>query len=221
MDANGRGRASGARRDQARTRLARAAVVAAARELFLERGYGATTMEAISERADVPPATVYRLFASKSGILKALLDVSIAGDDQDVPVGRRPEVRSLLGARDPQAQLAGFVQVAAQINGRVGPLYRILVSAAGTDADAAAQLDELTRQRAQGQRAIARSLARAGALRPGLRERDAADLIHALLSPELYQLLVHDRGWAPDRYARWLSATLADQLLPPAPPPHP
>jgi AcrR family transcriptional regulator len=198
---------------QARTRLARAAVVAAARDLFLERGYGATTIEAISERADVPPATVYRLFSSKHGILKALFDVSIVGDDDDLPMADRPQVRSALDERDPTGQLAGFVAIAVQVNERVGPLYRILVSAAGTDPDAAAQLEAITQQRQQGQRSIARALSRAGALRPPLRERDAADLIHAFLSPELYRLLVLDRGWPPDRYARWLEATLADQLL--------
>ncbi|HEX5946937.1 MAG TPA: helix-turn-helix domain-containing protein, partial [Acidimicrobiales bacterium] len=80
---------SGARRGQARTRLARAAVVEAARSLFLERGYGATTIDAISDLADVPAATVYRLFSSKHGILKALLDASIVGDDEDVPMEER------------------------------------------------------------------------------------------------------------------------------------
>ena len=203
------------KRDQARTRLARAAVVEAARTLFLERGYGVTTIDAISERADVPTATVYRLFSSKLGILKALLDVSIVGDDQDVPMAERPQVRSLLAERDPREQLTGFVENAVHVNGRVAPLYRILVSAAGTDPDAAALLDELTRQRQQGQRVIARSFARAGALRPGLRERDAADLVHALMSPELYGLLVVDRAWKTERYERWLAETLVDQLLPP------
>jgi AcrR family transcriptional regulator len=208
---------SGAKRDQARTRLARAAVVEAARSLFLERGYGATTIEAISELADVPPATVYRLFSSKHGILKALLDVSIVGDDQNIPMADRPQVRTLLAERDPREQLAGFVAITAQVNAGIAPLYRVLVSAAGTDADAAALLDALTRQRQQGQRQIARSLASAGALRPGLRERDAADIIHALLSPELYQLLVIDRGWKTERYQPWLTKTLIDQLLPPTP----
>lgn len=203
----------GPRRDQARTRLARRAVVDAARRLFLERGYGATTIEAISGEADVPPATVYRLFSSKHGILKALLDTSIAGDDEDRPMADRPEVRSLLALDDPRAKLAGFVRLVAEINGRVGPLYRVLVSAAGSDADAAALLDQLNEQRARGQRAIARSLARAGALAPGVRERDAADVIHALASPELYRLLVVDRGWTPDRYRDWLTALLAGQLL--------
>ena len=203
------------RRGQARTRLARAAVVDAARTLFLERGYGATTIEAISALSDVPPATVYRLFSSKRGILKALLDVSIVGDDEAVPMADRPQVRSLLGDPDPKQQLAGFVEVAAEVNARTAPIYRILVSAAASDPDAAALLDELTRQRQEGQGRIARSLARAGALRPELRERDAADLIHALMSPEVYRLLVIDRGWSAERYERWLTAILSDQLLPP------
>jgi AcrR family transcriptional regulator len=193
--------------------LARAAVVEAARTLFLERGYGATTVDAISELADVPSATVYRLFSSKHGILKSLLDVSIAGDDDEVPVAERPQVQSLLATDDPHEKIAGFVTFTARVNERVGPVYRILVSAAGTDREAAELLDELTRQRQQGQRVIARSLARAGALRSELRERDAADLIHALMSPELYRLLVVDRGWKPQRYEQWLAKTLADQLL--------
>ncbi len=201
------------KRDQARTRLARTAVVDAARRLFLERGYGTTTMEAISAEADVPPATVYRLFSSKHGILKAMLDVSIVGDDEQVPMVERPHVRSLLASGDPREELVGFVRVIAEVNERVAPLYRILVSAAGTDPEAAALLDQLTQQRAQGQRAIARSLTRARALAPGVRERDAADLIHALMSPELYRLLVVDRGWKSDRYEQWLASLLVHQLL--------
>jgi AcrR family transcriptional regulator len=205
--------------EQARTRLARTAVVDAARDLFLERGYGVTTVEAISEQAGVPAATVYRLFASKLGILKALLDVSIAGDHEAVPVAQRPQVEQLAGADDPHRQLQGFVAFASEINDRVAPIYRILVSAAGTDPDAAALLDGLTQQRQQGQRMIARALARADALRPGVRERDAADIVHALLSPEIYRLTVVDRGWTGERYRSWLTGLLADQLLPPGPSP--
>jgi len=200
---------------QARTRLARAAVAQAARALFLERGYAATTIDAISDLSDVPPATVYRLFSSKLGILKALLDVSIAGDDEAVPLQDRPHVRTLLADPDPRNQLSGFAGITRGIMSRTGPIHQILVSAAGADPDAAALLAEQTRHRQQGQERIARSLARAGALRPQLRERDAADIIHALMSPEVYRLLVGDRGWAPQRYERWLRGILIDQLLPP------
>jgi AcrR family transcriptional regulator len=210
-----KGRSQERGRGQARTRLARAAVVGAARALFLERGYTGTTIEAISERSDVPPATVYRLFSSKLGILKALLDVSIAGDDAAVPVHDRPGVRAVFTTADPREQLSGFVGIAGDINSRAAPVYRILVSAAAADPQAAALLDEYTRQRHEGQRKIARSLARGGALRPTLRPREAEDIIHVLMSPEVYRLLVLDRGWAPKRYAEWLRGTLIDQLLDP------
>ncbi len=201
---------------QARTRLARRAVVDAARSLFLDRGYHATTIDAISERSDVPPATVYRLFSSKLGILKALLDVSIAGDDRARPVPDRPEVTALLVDKDPQRLLAGFAAVTVAINVRSSDVYRILSSASASDPAAAGLLVEYQRARDEGQGRFARSLARAGALRSGLRERDAADLIHALMSPELYRLLVVDRGWTPERYEQWLGRTLAEQLTSPA-----
>ena len=200
---------------QARTRLARRAVIDAARTLFLERGYGATTIDAISALSDVPPATVYRLFSSKRGILKALLDISIGGDNDAVPMADRPPVRSVLADPNPKNMVAGFVGIAAQVNSRTAAIYRILVSAAASDPDAATLLDDLTRQRQEGQGRVARALARARALRLNLRERDAGDIIHALVSPEVYGLLVVDRGWPPERYETWLTETLVDQLLAP------
>ena len=200
-------------RGQARTRFARRAVIDAARTLFLERGYVATTIEAISEQSDVPTATVYRLFSSKLGILKALLDTSIAGDDQPRAVQERPDVASLFTEPDPHKLLAGFAGVTTAINQRTNDLYVVLVSAAGSDRAASQLLDEIRQQRDQGQGRIARSLARARALKPGLRERDAGDLIHALMSPELHRLLVGDRGWTPERYQQWLATTLSQQLI--------
>ncbi len=211
-----RRRSRDGRARQARTRLARAAVIQAARALFLERGYAGTTIETISDRSDVPPATVYRLFSSKLGILKALLDASIAGDDEGVALEDRPHVRALLADPDPGNQLSGLAAIIRGIMSRGEPLHRILVSASGSDPDAAALLAELTRQRQHGHARIVRSLARGGALRPKLRERDADDIIHALTSPEVYRLLVCDRGWRPERYERWLKDILIDQLLPPA-----
>jgi AcrR family transcriptional regulator len=187
-------------------------VVDAARELFAERGYQATTIDAISERADVPPATVYRLFSSKLGILKALLDVTIAGDDQPVALPARPEVAALADERDPTRLLTGFAAMTAAINVRGSDVFHILKHAADADPAAAALHADIERQRARGQGQLARALARAGALRPGLRERDAADVIHALMSPEVYRLLVVDRGWSSGRYEQWLADTLIAQL---------
>jgi AcrR family transcriptional regulator len=198
---------------QARTRLARRAVIGAARSLFSSRGYAATTIDAISEAADVPAATVYRLFGSKLGILKAMLDVSIGGDEQPVAVQERPGVLALLAEPDPARLLAGFATITAAINGRSHEVYRVLESAAGSDPAAAALLADLQRQGDHGQGQLARTLARKRKLRKGLREGDAADVIHALMSPEVFRLLVVDRGWSSQRYEEWLAITLAGQLL--------
>ena len=150
---------------QARTRLARRAVVNAARSLFLERGYQPTTIDAISERSDVPVATVYRLFSSKLGILKALLDVAIAGDDRALSVQERPQVAALFGETDSGKLLAGFASFSVAINERSSEVYRILASASGSDPAAAAlfadYLHRGTRVRA-GSRARWRVLARCG-----------------------------------------------------------
>ena len=198
--------------EQARTRLARHAVIEAARTLFVERGYGSTTIEAISGLAGVPEPTVYRLFGSKVGILRSLLDVSIAGDAADIPLARRPAVREIFDDPDPSRQVAGFAALVTEINARVGPLYRVLVSASGAEPEAAALLEGLTRQRREGQLALVRSIATA--LPPDLSKRTAADIVHAIASPEVHHLLVVDRGWPPDRYERWLAETLTAQLLP-------
>ena len=200
---------------QARTRRTRAAVVAAARTLFLERGYAATTIEAISERSDTPQPTVYRLFASKLGILKAVLDTSIAGDDEAIAMLDRPRIRALIADPDPRKALSGFAALLRELMARTAPVHRVLEEAARSDQGAASVLAEIARQRHDGQRRVVRSLARASALRPGLRERDAADIVHALASPEVYRLLVCDRGWTGERYEQWLTSILIDQLLRP------
>ena len=208
------GNSSARKGSQARTRLARRAVVDSARALFVDRGYAQTTIEAISERSDVPQATIYRLFSSKLGILRALLDISIVGDDEQVAVQDRPEARALMAEEDPRTLLSGVAGICRDINARAGTVYQILVGAAGSDPEAAPLLADYTRKRSQGQGQIARVLARAGKLRPELKERNAADIIHALMSPEVYRLLVVDRGWKPERYEQWLRTTLIEQLLP-------
>jgi AcrR family transcriptional regulator len=196
-----------------RTRLVRAAITDAARELFLERGYAATTMQAISETSEIPPATVYRLMSSKLGILNALLDIAPGGDDEPIAFADRANVRAITEIPDPYEQIRRFAGLAADVMSRVAPIHTVLIGAAGADPDAAALLKDTIRQRQEGQGRFARAIARSNAARPGVTERHAADIVHALASPEVYTLLIADRGWTTRRYASWLAATLTTQLL--------
>ena len=169
-------------------------------------------MASISRAADVPEPTVYRLFSSKVGILRALLDVSIAGDDEPITVVDRPSVATLLDADGVDAVLDGFANVTTSINRRTSEVYDVVRRAADAEPEAASLFADIGRQRDQGQGQIVRTLHRKRALRSGLSEREASDIVHAIMAPEVYRLLVHDRGWSPLHYQQWAARTLKQQL---------
>ena len=203
-------------RRQAQVRATRAEVVDAARRLFLERGYGATTIEAIGQAASIPLATIYRLFGSKRGILAAVLDVSFVGDDAPVPLHGRPLARAAIAEPDARLLLAGFARLAREVLGRTGQIQQVLRSAAAADPEAADLLETINRQRVDGQSRVARALSERDALADDMGEGEAVDIIYTLMSADVYRILTVDRGWDPDHYERWLARTLCAILLAPS-----
>jgi AcrR family transcriptional regulator len=200
-------------RRQARVRATRQEVLTAARNLFLERGYPATTVEAIAEASDTPIATVYRLFGSKRTILSAVLDVAFGGDDEPIAFGDRPAVRAAFAQPDPGALIDAFARIVRELQERAAAIQHVLAGAAAVDAEAAAQLVITRQQRFTGQSRVAAELARRQVLAPGISEAEAADLIYAFMSPEVYRILTAERGWTPERYEAWLATTLRHALL--------
>jgi AcrR family transcriptional regulator len=201
-------------RRQARIRATRQEVVTAARNLFLERGYPATTVEAIAEASDTPIATVYRLFGSKRAILSAVLDVAFGGDDEPIAFGDRPAVRGAFAQADAGALIDAFARIGRELQERAAAIQHVLAGAAAVDPEAAEQLVITRQQRLTGQSRVAAELARREALAPGLTEAEAADLIYTFMSPEVYRILTAERGWSPKRYEAWLATTLRRALLP-------
>jgi AcrR family transcriptional regulator len=205
----------GARR-QAATRATRREVVEAARRLFLDQGFPATTMAEIAEASRTPQATVYRLFGSKRGILKEVLDVTLGGDDEPVEYQHRPEVQSALAMEDPGSVLDAFAHLLRGVMHRAGALQHVLATSALVDDDAAEMLEVTRRQRHTGQGRIVRTLARRKMLRSGLTQPKATDIVYTVMSPEVFRILTVERGWSEGEYEAWLARTLRTQLLPPA-----
>lgn len=201
-------------RRQAQARATRACVVAAARELFIERGYVATTVEAISEAADTPLATVYRLFVSKRGILQAVLEVAFVGDDEPLALHERPTAHAAASEQDPCRMLAGYARLCREVLDRSAGLHQVLRSAADVDSEAAELLARTNDQRLAGHAMVARGLAERGALAEGMTEDDARDIIYTLMSPGVHRTLNVERHWTADRYEQWLAETLCTLLLP-------
>lgn len=186
----------------------------AARELFVGRGYVATTIQAIAERAGVSPATVYGTFATKRGILSALVDRSIAGDDAPVPILERQWVKEMRREPDLHRRIAMLALQGRLMLERRSAVDEVLRAAAAADGEIAELWEQAKAQRFAGQRALLQVVA--GSNRP--LAKDAADALYAVGSPEAYQLLVSDRGWSPARFENWYAEAIARLLGAPVDP---
>ena len=202
-------------RRQAQVRATRRTVIEAAQRLFTYDGYPATTIDAIAEAADTPLPTFYRLFGSKRALLTAVLDTSLGGDDRPVAFADRPAVRAARAEPDPVKMVNAFARIVRELMERSSAIQHVLATAAQVDPDAAGLLAEIRRQRHTGQSRIVAALAARGALDPSLARAEAADIVYALLSPDVHRILTVERGWPADRYERWIARSLAS-LMPEA-----
>jgi AcrR family transcriptional regulator len=199
------------RREQASA--TRQAILDAARALFAERGYVGTTIEAIAAYAAVSPETVYATFRNKRSLLSALVDISIVGDDEPVPVLDRDWVRQIRDEPDQRRRLELLARNGRLILERRAPIDEVVRSAAAADPEIAALHGTGKTQRIAGQRELLRVIAGADGLRAGLPLDEAADILFAVGSPEVYRLLVIDRGWSPERFEAWYVDTIERLLL--------
>lgn len=193
-----------------RSRRTRAGIVAAASQLFVEHGYLATTIEAVAEHAGVAVQTVYYVFGTKRNLLAAVLDASIAGDVEPVPVIERPWVDTLATIADPEASVAHMIESIVAILERSSPIYEV-VRRSAADADVAALLDDNRRRRREDQRRLIEVLAQSGTLR--LDVDTAADVFYGLINEEVFQLLTTDCGWDVPRFRRWVTSLMLEQLV--------
>jgi len=199
-------------RRQAQVCATRLKVIEAANRLFTEHGYPATTIEAIAEAADTSLPTLYRLFGSKRALLAAVLDTAFGGDDQPIAFGDRPAVRAARAEQDPATMITAFARIARELMERSSAIQHVLATAAQVDAEAAGLLAEIRRQRHTGQSRIVTALDATGALDPDLDKTEAADIVYALLSPDVHRILTVERGWDADRYERWVARSLGTLL---------
>jgi AcrR family transcriptional regulator len=193
-------------------RRTRARVTAAARDLLLAHGYAGTTIRAIATAADVSPETVYKTFGGKAGLLKAVYDVMLAGDDDPAPMRDRPQFQALRAARDPAEAAGAYAAIAGTIGDRVGPLLRIALSACGSDPDLAAFAEKIDAERLAGAGMVVGAWELQGWLRKDLTTERAADIVWTLISPSVHALLMR-RNWDTPAYETWLAATLLATVL--------
>ena len=202
------------RREQAAA--TRRAILDAAQVLFERQDYAATSMGAIAAEAGVSVKTVYLAFETKSGVLRALWNLLLRGDEGDAPVAARAWYRAVLDEPDPERQLRMNARNSRRGKARIGALLGVIRRAAPFDADIAALWRRIQDDYLDNQKAIVASVAAKGALRDGLDVDRGADILWTVNHPDVFALLVGERGWTLDHYEAWSAEVSCDQLLAPS-----
>ena len=198
---------------QEQARRTRRAIIDAAHHLFLTDGFAATTMPAIAAAAGVAVQTVYKVFANKPRLAKAVFDTAIAGDDVTVAMLEREALSRVRDESDPHTMFRLYGEFLATVAPRHVPVQLVIRDAATTDPDARALWAELQAERLAGMTIFATTLHTRGHLRRKITVDDARDTLWAYNSAELYQLLVIERGWTPEHYGHWVASALTSALL--------
>jgi len=188
-------------------------ILAAALRLFEQRGYAATSIASIAAESGVALKTVYLAFQTKRGVVLALWHLLLRGDEEPVPVSERRWFREVMDEPDPERLLRLNARNSRIVKERAGALLEILRSAAPADTELDALWQRIQAEFYDNQRAIVERLQGNNALRPGLDVGHGADILWTLNHPNLYRLLVGDRGWTPGQYEDWLGDAFCSQLL--------
>ena len=196
-----------------RARLTRRRIIDTAAELFLERGYRATTLDQVAERAGVAVQTVYFHFQNKATLLNDALDVAAVGDAEPVPLLQRPWLDRIKAEPDPLLMIEQWVANSRSIMERVAPIMAVIRGTIGADPDLAKQWHINEEQRRTAFGALAQILADRGVLKTGLTRQEAADLAFLIGSVEGYILATRTLGWPPEQWARATVSMLTSTLL--------
>ncbi len=191
-------------------------ILDAAEKLFESGGYAATTMAAIATEAGVALKTVYVGFETKSGVLRALWNARLRGEDSNAPIAQHAWYREVLDEPCPHRQLQLNARNSRAGKTRIGPLFAVIHSAAPLDPDIDALWKRIGTEYHANQRKIVESLNKKKALKPGLSVDRATDILWTIQHPNTWHLLATERGWTPEQYEQWCAENACAQLLKPS-----
>jgi len=189
-------------------------ILKAAEQLFVERGYRGTSIDAIAQKADVAAETIYSNFGNKRAILSRVVDVAVVGDREPIPLLARSYITEIESETDQHHQIELFAKRVQLIMSGVAPMFEVMRSAAKTEPEIDILLKDYLNGRIQGMNYFYDCLTANGNLRKNMDRQTAAEIFWILTSAEVYNLLIMDRQWSAEEYEHWLAETLSRLLLP-------
>lgn len=200
-------------RRQAQAAETRRAILEAARRLFEQGGYASTSVPSIAAEANVAVKTVYLAFETKAGLLRAVWEARLGGEEERIPVLERSWFREVGAERDPVRKLGLVAAQSRRVKSSSGALLEVVRTAAVTDPEIATLWSDIETKLLRVQRAIVDQLDETKSLAPGLTTHAAADVLWTLNHPTVWHLLVRERRWSPTQYETWLHDAFCLHLL--------
>jgi AcrR family transcriptional regulator len=194
------------RREQARAR--RLATILAARDLFERDGFRLTTIAAVAAHAGVSAESIYKGFGTKAALAKAAFDVTVAGDDEPVPVADRPAMHAIRDEPDLRRKIEMFVGGLAQRQARSARVQILIRDGRHVDDSLVPVWAKLEDEGLVGMTMLARHLVGSGQVRDGVDVDEVRDVLWNYLQIDTYERLVLTRGWPLERYAGWLARAI-------------
>jgi AcrR family transcriptional regulator len=183
------------------------AIIDAARSLFSERGYFATTVDEIAAKAEVAPATVYSSTGGKQGLLAEILELWSADPQVQDTMDR------VATSNEPREIIDTLAHAARQMRERWDDAVTIFLTTAPHDPTVAEQFAPFTEFYRECIADIAHRLAALDALRPGVDAAYATDVLWLYFGYGSLRTLHHENGWSYDRAEQWLATQAGRDLL--------
>jgi AcrR family transcriptional regulator len=199
-------------RRQGQARRTRQRILDAAAAEFSARGYAATTVAAIAAAAGVSVPTIEQIFRAKANLLKAAIDVAIAGDDEPVPVLQRPAAMIAAAAPTAETFLAAVSAGVADVAERAAGLVLVAFEAAAGDPRLRPLAGQLRDNRMTMACWIVDGLLARAPIRGDIDRSHAVDVVWLLMDPAVFTRLRIDRGWSRERFQRWFADSTARLL---------
>jgi AcrR family transcriptional regulator len=198
---------------ETQARQTRRRIVEAAGRLFLVNGYAGSTIREIAAEANVSVPTVESLFGTKARVLKAAIDVAIAGDDDSVAVLDREWTDTALQAPTAEEFLSIVAGIIGPAQQRSAGLVLAVFEGASTDAELAQLATEMITQRASTADWLVDVLVQKAPLREGLSRQEAVDTMWILMDPAIFDRLTRHRKWTQRQYERWFAQSAGRLLI--------
>ena len=197
----------------AAARQTRSRILDAAEHELIRHGYHAMTIASLARAAGVSPQTIYNSVGGKAAVVKALYDVRLAGDDEPVPMGERPELLRVLDQPNVEATLRGYIALGRAMYSRIGPILgALLADGPGADADLKAFMDTIETERRIGNTSIVEHIDAKFGLPAQLSAEGAVDILWVATSFDLADRLVRRCGWSLDAYEQWVAEIVITSL---------